>query len=330
MTANPAEQRGFQRDASGRNRDECGMSGPRVVYLLMTYNHEKHVADAVRSALAQTYSPLEIWISDDSSSDSTFDIIYREVARYSGPHKVMLNRNGRRLGSVEHLVSITEKIGHAAFYVTAHGDDMARPHRTQVQVDAWRRSGASMITCAATWLNISRRNLSVRNPRTGRSRFISAAEIILRKWRPQMLGATMAFEPEILSHFEPLDLRALSRGLDHVLPLRAAAMKGLYYIADRLVDYRLHEGNMSNPFRDRNQPRLVLKERHAAYELTLGAVQLSDMLRLAQSNEFRVRYWLLASLMKRKQHWRLAKLQRLRKTLASRMSANATIGLTRN
>jgi glycosyltransferase involved in cell wall biosynthesis len=40
---------------------------PLVSFVLLTYNQEKYVADALRAALNQTYSPLEIIISDDCS-----------------------------------------------------------------------------------------------------------------------------------------------------------------------------------------------------------------------------------------------------------------------
>jgi glycosyltransferase involved in cell wall biosynthesis len=50
---------------------------------MFAYNHERFIAEAVRGALSQTYSPLEIIISDDCSTDRTFEIIQSEVAGYS-------------------------------------------------------------------------------------------------------------------------------------------------------------------------------------------------------------------------------------------------------
>lgn len=284
---------------------------PRVVYLLMTYNQEAFVADAVRSALAQTYEPIEIWISDDCSTDSTFEIICREVEQYAGKHKVRLNRNKRRLGSVEHLAAIAELIGYDAFYVTAHGDDVAHLNRAEVQVRAWRQTRASMVTCGINWLDGSD------NFKTGDSRFLAPREIIKHGWLPEMLGATLAFDGRILSSFATLNAKNLSSGLDHVLPLRAAAMNGLYFVADKLVDYRLHSSNMSNVFRDRTQSPLVRNERHAAYELALGKVQSLDMLTLARRKILSVRHWLIVLKIWRKQRLRSSRLEDLRKSLSS-------------
>jgi cellulose synthase/poly-beta-1,6-N-acetylglucosamine synthase-like glycosyltransferase len=71
---------------------------PLVSILLIAYNQEKQIADAVRSALAQTYTPLEIIISDDASSDATFTTIEAAIAGYRGPHKVIARRNAANQG----------------------------------------------------------------------------------------------------------------------------------------------------------------------------------------------------------------------------------------
>ena len=66
---------------------------PLVTFALFSYNQEQFIRQAVESAFAQTYSPLEIILSDDFSSDGTFEIMQEMVAAYSGPHRVVLNQN---------------------------------------------------------------------------------------------------------------------------------------------------------------------------------------------------------------------------------------------
>lgn len=286
----------------------------RIVYLLMSYNQEAFIADAVRSALSQTYEPVEIWISDDRSDDSTFEIIRSEVEQYAGPHKVNLNRNKQRLGSVEHLATIVDLIGYDAFYITAHGDDVAHPNRTEVQVHAWRQTRASMVTCGIEWL------ADADDYTTGASRFLAPEEIIKHGWLPEMLGATIAFDAHILSSFPPLNAKTLSRGLDHVLPLRAAAMNGFYFTAEKLVGYRIHASNMSNAFRLGKQSALARDECHAAYELALGKVQSADMLRLACRKRLSVRHWLLVWVMYHKQRFRSSRLEKLRERISAQSS----------
>ena len=42
-----------------------------MTFVLLAYNQEKYIREAVDGALAQTYHPLKIILSDDCSSDRT-------------------------------------------------------------------------------------------------------------------------------------------------------------------------------------------------------------------------------------------------------------------
>lgn len=53
---------------------------PRVSVIVPSYNHERFVGAAIDSALAQTFQDFEIVVTDDGSSDGTFEILrgYRD------------------------------------------------------------------------------------------------------------------------------------------------------------------------------------------------------------------------------------------------------------
>ena len=48
---------------------------PLVTFALFAYNQEKYIREAVEGAFSQTYQRMEIILSDDCSTDSTFDIL---------------------------------------------------------------------------------------------------------------------------------------------------------------------------------------------------------------------------------------------------------------
>ena len=48
---------------------------PSVTMVLVCYNQEKYIKEAVLSVLSQDYSDLKIIISDDCSKDKTVSII---------------------------------------------------------------------------------------------------------------------------------------------------------------------------------------------------------------------------------------------------------------
>ena len=110
-----------------------------VSYLLLTYNQEKYIKEAVESTLAQTYSPLEIIISDDCSTDNTFEIIKKTVAEYKGPHKIILNRNEHNLGIAFHVNKIMS-LARGELFVMGAGDDIAFPKKTEKFVEVWLKN----------------------------------------------------------------------------------------------------------------------------------------------------------------------------------------------
>lgn len=73
-----------------------------ISFALLAYKQEQYIREAVEGAFSQTYSPLEIILSDDCSPDRTFDIIQEMAAKYTGPHKVVLNRNPQNFGIGAH------------------------------------------------------------------------------------------------------------------------------------------------------------------------------------------------------------------------------------
>ncbi len=99
--------------------------------LLIAFNQEKQIADVVRSALAQTYAPLEIIISDDASSDATFAAIEAAIAGYSGPYKVIARRNVANCGISAHLALIAQMAQGEPCCLVAAGDDMSAQNRVR-------------------------------------------------------------------------------------------------------------------------------------------------------------------------------------------------------
>ena len=63
---------------------------PLVTFALFAYNQEKYIREAVEGTFSQTYEPLEIILSDDCSSDRTFEIMEEMAATYDGPHATLL------------------------------------------------------------------------------------------------------------------------------------------------------------------------------------------------------------------------------------------------
>lgn len=120
---------------------------PLVTFVLVTYNQEKLVREAVEGVFAQTYSPLEIILSDDCSPDGTFAILEEMAAAYRGPHQVRAVRTPRNLGIIQHVL-MRGREAQGEIVVMGAGDDVSKPNRVAVLVDAFTPEvGAAYSLC---------------------------------------------------------------------------------------------------------------------------------------------------------------------------------------
>src|SRR5512139_2419524 len=105
------------------------MDRPLISFVMTCYNQERFIHEALQGAFSQHYSPLEIIISDDCSTDRTFDLVREVGAAYRGPHRLVLNRNPANLGIGGNLSKAME-LCNGELVITAGGDDISLPERT--------------------------------------------------------------------------------------------------------------------------------------------------------------------------------------------------------
>ncbi len=129
---------------------EEGRLQPVVTLILYAYEEERYIREAIRSVLAQTYSPLEIVLSDDGSADRTFPIMQEEAAAYRGPHSIILNRNPQNIGIGSQVNAAWQK-GSGELIVLANGDDVSLPQRVERIVEAWRAGNGNVAAIASSY-----------------------------------------------------------------------------------------------------------------------------------------------------------------------------------
>ncbi len=110
---------------------------PLVDILLPTYNHERFIAQAIESVLAQkTTFGYRIMLSDDCSTDSTQEILKSYVEKYPG--KFELFTSPTNLGALhrERLSMKVLKVCTAKYVAVLEGDDYWTDcYKLQKQVD---------------------------------------------------------------------------------------------------------------------------------------------------------------------------------------------------
>ncbi len=109
-------------------------SKPRVSVLVITYNHEKYLAQALDSILSQRVNfPFEVVVGEDKSPDRTLQIALDYQAQH--PDIVRVLDRGKNLGITANLIDSFAQC-HGDFVAILEGDDYwLSPTKLQHQVD---------------------------------------------------------------------------------------------------------------------------------------------------------------------------------------------------
>ena len=213
---------------------------PLVTFALLAYNQECFIREAVEGAFSQTYSPLEIILSDDHSSDLTFDIMREMTSQYTGPHEVVVNRNDANLGIGGHVNRVME-IARGELIVGAAGDDVSLPDRCEQLIEYWQETGSKLKSIYSDAILVDKIGQSI-GFATGPP-FISSLNEMLRHLMPGVKGCTHAWTRDVFTRFGPILPDTVYE--DRVIPLRSYLSGGIGYCPKQLVRYRIHDSNIS-------------------------------------------------------------------------------------
>lgn len=242
--------------------------------VFITYNHERYVADALQSVLAQTY-PLDIVISDDASTDRTVDVIRAIVSAYDGPHRIRLRAGTSNLGVVGNQ-NATLPLAEGELIVLFEGDDISEPTRVRKLVDRYVEVDRAV---AALGSGIVRMDEAGRLgdvvlwplPRAG------AREITSGEWGVH--GCTLAIRRDCVDRFGPITSTFFSG--DGPLWMRAAFLPrgGAAQVREPLVRYRTHGSNVSSRIRVDYESVATLRA-SCRYLLSNEVAQLVELARI--------------------------------------------------
>ena len=199
---------------------------------ILSYNQEKYIKEALNSVLNQTYTPLEIIVSDDCSSDNTFKIIKKTVSEYKGPHKIIINRNEKNLGIVKHFFKVISMC-QGNLIVGNAGDDISLPNRIQVIFDRWckERDTITAIVSSQQTIDSDGKELTP-------SLFENKEDKIEDNFYTDtsMHGACVAYSSKIFKTFGDINPECYE---DMVCFRRALMLGKVLFIKDKLVKYRI-------------------------------------------------------------------------------------------
>jgi glycosyltransferase involved in cell wall biosynthesis len=201
----------------------------------MAYCQEAFIEATVAAAFAQNYPDLEIVLSDDASTDSTYQIMSHMAAAYNGPHRIVLNRNSQNLGLVGHVNRLFE-LATSEWLIYNAGDDISEPHRARCIADVVERDSPLYIYSNVTDLDSFGSPLLKQQQRSRPERLDAKSLPELARAMSHALGASSAWHRKIFDCFGPITETSVLE--DQILLFRARLLGNVSYIDDRLLQYR--------------------------------------------------------------------------------------------
>ena len=229
-----------------------------------TYNHEKYIARAIESVLAQHYPNLEVVVSDDCSTDRTLDI----ARRYAGG-KVKVTRTPRNLGRVANYRRCLYELANGDWAVNLDGDDYYDdPTFFSAAMEALAEHREAVLYAAGSkGLDDARGTISVTPLRVSAELTVMDGSEYVLGW-PE-LGASQHFaviyNRRIALETDFYVLDSLGADTDSLCRL---ALKGKVLVANKHVGvWTLHERNASYSVEQADYGEEVAMLRHIAAPL---------------------------------------------------------------
>ncbi len=218
---------------------------PLVTFALFAYNQEKYIREAVEGAFAQTYEPLEILISDDCSTDETFQIIKKLTSEYNGPHLVKIEKNEKNIGKERFGQRISDvlKQCEGELIIIGSGDDISHPNRTALIYSKWHTAGRPKASIHSKVQATDENGKDLENPTGGNEIAYKPISDFIKSDGRGLIGAAHAIDKRLFTDFGPLPPKILIE--DGALAFRARLSDGILFVEKTLVRYRRHESNLS-------------------------------------------------------------------------------------
>ena len=113
---------------------------PTVTIVALCHNHTSFLREALDSILNQTYSPLEVWLVDDSSTDGSVDFLREYAARNPAWHLLLLSEN---VGNCR-AFNLAFHQSKGEFIIDFATDDVLLPERIARQVAVFQAAAPTV------------------------------------------------------------------------------------------------------------------------------------------------------------------------------------------
>lgn len=253
------------------------MTDPLVSICIPTYNGEKFIAEAMNSAITQTYDNLEIVVSDDASKDATLTIIASYKTKTNIPIRVYKHKPNGIGANWNH--SIQKALG--IYIKFLFQDDVLEPNCIAEMVAVMQADSAIGLVAskrdfivdesflnkkAILWIDKyadlqSTLNLPTQNKLNIIDNSLFKSETFLRSPLNKIGEPTVVlFRKDIIKEVGYFD-ESLMQILDYEYWNRILKYKKIAILNEKLVTFRLHANQATNVNRNQEISDYKLYER---------------------------------------------------------------------
>lgn len=223
-----------------------------VSVIMLTYNHEKYIKQAIEGALMQeTDFDFDLIIADDCSTDLTNEIVAEIIKNHSRGSKIKYFRHEKNIGVKENgLFGLSKCEG--KYIALCEGDDYwTDPLKLQKQVDFLRLNiEYSFVFTPSQVLNQSTNTIiGLRNKYNNFKSDEFELDDVLKLGGAFYPTNTALFDSEIIDKNTVSYIKLCAAG-DYVIAILAALNGKIGYIDDVTGVYRIQNNSLSNKLYD--------------------------------------------------------------------------------
>lgn len=232
---------------------------PMLTLFVRSYNQVGFIEETLQAALAQSYTPLEILVLDDCSSDGTFQHIERIAQSYHGQHTLRIIQNERNLRLAGQVNKATQ-LARGELVIMADGDDISLPWRVEAIWQAWRTTKFKALAIHSRSILIDEKGAYLGCDEHGNPLLESPPEKFqlddnpfieqrmdlaeyVSNLQPPVNGCSVCWSPQLFAYYGPLPIEVQYD--DKAIAFRAFGLGSISYISVPLVKWRVHGGNAS-------------------------------------------------------------------------------------
>jgi glycosyltransferase involved in cell wall biosynthesis len=212
--------------------------------LFLAYNQSRFVAQAIRAAMAQDYSNLELVVCDDASPDDTRSVLEEEL-KHCPPHITLVRAHSQTNAGLLANFNRCMAVCSGEIVVAMAGDDISLPHRVSRLMEVFGNNPRCMLVYSNYVLidaagDVLPGSCKHREDKT----FAYGLQPACVYAGGKGPGAAAGYRADIFRTFGPLDV--CNRPEDRSCWVRALLLGEIQYLAEPLLKWRTHAGNMTN------------------------------------------------------------------------------------